>query len=154
MRKIAAIISLWNRTRKYNYFKSKVGFTSTTTILDVGFMNNDVNYEAANYLEKHYPFPQNITALGIDGKDVFCRNHPLIRAVLYDGRTFPFEDKSFDIGWSNAVIEHVTGGGEASFSERDVTLMPGHLFQYTQQVVSGRTAYRLSFPALASRENI
>lgn len=111
MRKIAKEISLWNRTRKYKHFEDKVGFTAASTVLDVGFMNKEGDYEAMNYLEKHYPYPQNITALGIDGKDVFCRNYPLVRAVLYDGVDFPFEDKKFDIGWSNAVIEHVIGGG-------------------------------------------
>lgn len=29
-------------------------------------------------------------------------------SVLYDGYYFPFNDKEFDIGWSNAVIEHVS----------------------------------------------
>ena len=26
---------------------------------------------------------------------------------MYDGKIFPFEDKCFDVCWSNAVIEHV-----------------------------------------------
>lgn len=98
MREIARKISKWNRNRKYKYFESKIGFTAETTILDVGFMNAGFNNATTNYLEKHYPYPQNITALGIDGKDAFCRNFPLVRAVLYDGVDFPFEDKSFDIG--------------------------------------------------------
>lgn len=116
MRDIAKKISLRNRTRKYRYFESKVGFTSETTVLDVGFNNTEHDYPAMNYLEKHYPYPQKITALGINGKDVFERNYPLVRAVLYDGEKFPFNDKSFDIGWSNAVIEHVIGGVPPSFS--------------------------------------
>jgi len=111
MNSIAEKISLWNRTRKYRYFENNIRFTSETTVLDVGFMNKTGNYPAMNYLEKHYPYPQHITALGINGKDVFCRDHPLVRAVLYDGVNFPFGDKQFDIGWSNAVIEHVAGGG-------------------------------------------
>lgn len=99
MRNIAKKISLWNRTRKYKYFEKKIGFTSETTVLDVGFSNNEEDYPALNYLEQHYPYPQNITALGINGKDVFCRNFPLVHAVLYDGTKFPFNDKMFDIGW-------------------------------------------------------
>jgi len=112
MNSIGRRISLWNRARKYNYFKRSIGFTSETTVLDAGFNNKEIN-PGTNYLEHHYPYPHNITALGIDGKDVFCRNHPQVSAVLYDGVDFPFDDKSFDIGWSNAVIEHVQSGESA-----------------------------------------
>jgi len=107
---IAEKISLWNRTRKYRFFENNVRFTYLTAVLDAGFSNEEGDYSAMNYLEKHYPYPQRITALGINGKEVFCRNYPLVRAVLYDGVDFPFEAKQFDIGWSNAVIEHVAGG--------------------------------------------
>lgn len=83
-----------------------------------------------NYLEKHYPYPQKITALGINGKDVFCRNYPLVRAVLYDGVNFPFGNKQFDIGWSNAVIEHVARGATLFF-ERIVADMQGDMLYHT-----------------------
>jgi SAM-dependent methyltransferase len=104
--KIAQQISAYNRERKWNYFKKNIPFDNKTKILDVGF--NNVEYSPVdNYLEKKYPFQQNITALGIVGKDKFQKMYPLVNAVLYDGKRFPFEDKSFDICWSNAVIEHV-----------------------------------------------
>lgn len=133
MNGIAKKISQWNRARKYRYFENNVRFTSETTVLDVGFNNEDGDFPSMNYLEKHYPYPQQITALGINGKDVFCRNYPQVRAVLYDGIDFPFEDKQFDIGWSNAVIEHVTGGGKstASFFERIAADMQGRLFHHS-----------------------
>jgi SAM-dependent methyltransferase len=30
-----------------------------------------------------------------------------VKTVIYEGNIFPFENQTFDIGWSNAVIEHV-----------------------------------------------
>ena len=35
-----------------------------------------------------------------------------MRAVRADGRELPFDDAAFDIGFSNAVVEHVAGGRE------------------------------------------
>jgi SAM-dependent methyltransferase len=45
--------------------------------------------------------------LGIGACDLFEKKYPEVKTVLYDGKIFPFRDKEFDIGWSNAVIEHV-----------------------------------------------
>ena len=41
-----------------------------------------------------------------DEKDVFEKKCPNIQTAIYDD-FFPFPDKSFDIGWGSAVIEHI-----------------------------------------------
>jgi SAM-dependent methyltransferase len=99
-------VSRINRERKYRLFLDELNPSETDTILDVGFNNND-NTIVENFLEKNYPHLNSITALGIDGDDIFKQNYPEVKTVLYDGRIFPFGDKTFDIGWSNAVLEHV-----------------------------------------------
>ena len=63
--------------------------------------------ETDNYIERHYPWPENLTALGMHQPVEFLRRYPRVRAVRYDGRVFPFEDRSFDVVWANAVLEHV-----------------------------------------------
>ncbi|MDR1259594.1 MAG: class I SAM-dependent methyltransferase [Tannerellaceae bacterium] len=106
--KIASIISRYNRTRKYDRFLQEFNLATDTTILDVGFTNTEYQ-DADNFLEKNYPHLSNITALGIEihGSDSFRRRYPDVEVVLYEGSVFPFDDNRFDVGWSNAVIEHV-----------------------------------------------
>jgi SAM-dependent methyltransferase len=101
-------ISKKNRIKKYNLFLQKLKPSDTDKILDVGFTNKEY-MSVENFLERNYLYLSNITALGIGGDDHFKKQFPDVRTVLYDGRIFPFEDKVFDIGWSNAVIEHVGG---------------------------------------------
>ncbi|MDR2410330.1 MAG: hypothetical protein LBE13_19775 [Bacteroidales bacterium] len=45
-------------------------------------------------MEKNYPYPSNITALGIEDYDLFKVRYPDVSVVRYDGRVFPFEDKT------------------------------------------------------------
>jgi hypothetical protein len=87
-------------------FIQQIQPTSDSKILDVGFSNEEW-LSGDNYLEKHYPYPHNITALGVCAFDLFQKRYPQVTAVRYDGKIFPFPDNSFEIGWSNAVIEHV-----------------------------------------------
>jgi len=108
---IAKKVSGYNRRRKWKIFCERFDFGADTKILDAGFTNRE--YKASdNYLEKHFPYSENITALGVDGSDIFAARYPEVETVLYDGQVFPFADGRFDIAWSNAVLEHV-GGEEA-----------------------------------------
>lgn len=102
-------LSAYNRKRKYGYFIKTLAPCNSQTILDVGFTYNDYSAEA-NYLEKHYPYQQNITALGLKltiSTNNFQSLYPQVTVVTYDGNIYPFSNNQFDIGWSNAVIEHV-----------------------------------------------
>jgi hypothetical protein len=78
---------------------------STDRILDVGV--NDTAWRSSNFLEASYDWPAQITAVGLEPMPTFQKLFPTVRFVVADGRDLPFEDGEFDIGFSNAVVEHV-----------------------------------------------
>lgn len=102
---LAYRISAWNRERKWELFLAQVSPTPAMTVLDVGFSDEEYS-PTDNYIEKHYPYPQRLTALGTDTPQQFKRRYPHVAALKYDGSRFPFADKQFDVCWSNAVLEH------------------------------------------------
>lgn len=79
--------------------------TDTHRILDVGV--TDATWRASNFFEAMYPWPSSITAVAPSPMSAFSAAHPAVRLVVADGRELPFPARSFDIGFSNAVIEHV-----------------------------------------------
>lgn len=101
-----------SREKKYSLFLDFVNKglveqeLKDITVLDVG-VNTTEHSPVDNFLEKNYPYLDNITALSVTPVEDFSSNYPAVRFVQYDGGIFPFADKEFDFIHSNAVIEHV-----------------------------------------------
>lgn len=106
---LANAISKRSRAKKWAQFLALMTPGPDDRLIDVGV--NTVEYsESDNYLERHYAYPKNITAVGVETDFTeFKARYPEVTAVTSDGTRLPFENDSFDIACSNAVIEHVGG---------------------------------------------
>ena len=111
LRRFASRVSMRSRRRKLDRFLELFAPDAATTVVDVGITNAPFGGGSTdNFFEALYPWPGQITAVGSTELDRFTAAFPAVRAVRADGRELPFADREFDLGFSNAVVEHVAGG--------------------------------------------
>ncbi len=94
-----------SRHRRFDLFMAAVRPVPGDRLLDAGV--GEGLETAVNFLEDLYPYPANITALALEDVPSFRARHPEIKLVQGDARDLPFADNSFEIYFSNAVLEHV-----------------------------------------------
>src|SRR6516225_10015304 len=99
-------IATFQRRRIYERLCLDTRLTPEDTILDVG-VTSDRSYSSSNYLEAWYPEKGRITAVGIDDASFLEKLYPGVSFIRANGLNLPFEDKSFDVVHSSAVLEHV-----------------------------------------------
>jgi SAM-dependent methyltransferase len=110
LRRVAARVSARSRRRKLALFLQLMEPTPETTVVDVGVSDGGYGEDmlgTANFFEALYPWPERIVAVSTQYLTVFQEAFPKVTAVRADGRALPFEDGQFDVGFSNAVIEHL-----------------------------------------------
>lgn len=113
LRRVASRVSMRSRERKLDLFRTLLQPGPDSTVVDVGV--TDAPFGAGstdNFFEALYPWPEQVTAVGNTELDRFRVAFPQVHVVRADGRSLPFADGTFDLGFSNAVVEHVAGGRE------------------------------------------
>jgi len=91
-----------SRSSKFKLFLSQLNPDVSTKILDVGS-------GPGTFLEEKYKQKKNITALDISEEylKLVKTRYPDVKIIKGNALKLPFKDKSIDIIFSNAVIEHV-----------------------------------------------
>lgn len=103
---ILFMISWKTRKTIFSLFMKHMTPAEFSTILDVGVTPNEGRGES-NFFERLYPYKNRITAASIEDAQNIERRYGVRFVRLKVGEGLPFKDNEFDIGFSNAVVEHV-----------------------------------------------
>ena len=115
------------RDQIFRDFQARMRPSPSDRILDVGV--SDVVNAGANFLERSYPHQGKITACGLGAGTEFQIAFPAVSYVRIEpnGR-LPFDDGSFEIATSNAVLEHVGSAQNQRFFVSELCRVAARVF--------------------------
>jgi SAM-dependent methyltransferase len=104
---LASRISMRARERMFERFMKSMQPKPCHKVLDIGVTSDQRNVES-NYFEKMYPYRAMVVCVGTEDASYLERAYPGIKFLkIQPNQRLPFEDREFDLSFSNAVIEHV-----------------------------------------------
>lgn len=101
-------LSKISRIRKLELFNKLMNPTKEMRILDVGAEIDPTNENTIQFID-YYSWKNNISAINLSSEHISLikQYYPEVDARVGDACPLPWEDKHFDIVYSNAVIEHL-----------------------------------------------
>lgn len=106
LKKLAVKYGVASREAKWRLYSRSFPPRLGERVLDVGVSRFD-DLPGENYFLRHYPYPTQLTAVGVSDLSELRSRYEQISFIEADGRQLPFEDGAFDVVHSNAVVEHV-----------------------------------------------
>jgi SAM-dependent methyltransferase len=127
--RVTAPITERSRRARFERFMRLMAPRQDERLLDVGI--TDKTARSSNFLEAWYPWPAQITGIARESSAAFVAAFPEVKFVVADGRALPFKDGEFDVGFSNAVIEHVGSREQQGQFAAEITRTCGRVFLCT-----------------------
>ena len=99
-------ISYAKRKEMFSLLQKLADFENLRYVLDAG-VTADKSHPESNFFEQFYPYKEHITALSNQDAKFLETEYPGLKFVQGNALNMPFEDNSFDLVFSSAVLEHV-----------------------------------------------
>ena len=121
-------ISYSARKKMFDIFAVKMDFDQNSSVLDVG-VTSDAQFNESNYFEQFYPYKDKIVCVGTEDGSHLEKKYPGLKfSSVRPGERLPFLNQSFDIVFSNAVIEHVGNKQNQQFFIGELLRVSKHFF--------------------------